>query len=873
MASVPSLGDGIDPDEVVYSSLIQTYLSLLCFDNAIFLAERLAAHFPTSENATYLLAHCYYRNGSPKRARSVLLSKSAMDWTDTAGDDYDKNSEAVGGSGVELERTRSSARYLLAKCCFDLGHYGEAEEALLRHAREQFSKCVARGEVKIRSGNRNEALDAWIISYGSYDTSACPIPNGAAGLNLLGNICRRSNRRHRAMEYYRLSLKLDPLMWTSYEGLCELGGAGGTSIEEADDPKSIFGVDAPILSPRGGEGAVMGTQHNFLRTDRIVSSNAAVANNVNSTTETPGQQSLHSFKLNRYGTPSTPYSTFDQMKIDTDSNSQLCTEAKQAEDLHQPATSSTIASRTRSRIDNLPQTKLFDTSVATTAQKTTPMTTTIGESAPPDSAIGHANKVLERARRVVAGMTYEPSPESKSPSSLRYRSQSRKSVGFAEGTNTAAPHAKTGDDFTFSQTPLPGTPNDAPFHAAISSVKGEKRALFSTAEGAAQRKSPKKEQTKEEDIKLLDTETENYHVSKVLQLLCCLGAAYKYLCQVSVLLDSDLTANFSKIVFNNDKPSPQQNRSQDALELFRELPLSQINTGWVQHQIGRAYFEMTDYQNAQRALENMQKIDPHRIKGLDILSTSYWQLKKEVELSDLAQKAVDFDKMAPEAWFVVGNCFSLQKEHETAITFFSRSIQLDPTYTYAYTLCGHEYTSNEDFEKAISCYRDAIRVDNRHYNAWYGLGAIYFRQEKFDLAEYHFQRALEINSQSSVLHCHLGMAQHQNGKTVEALETLAGAFLLDPRNPQAHYQRATIFMSMDRPNDALAELEKVRAAAPKEASVHFNMGKVYKRMGKPEKALRCFLTALDLDPKDNNLIKAAMDRLDEPEIEEEASVF
>lgn len=126
---------------------------------------------------------------------------------------------------------------------------------------------------------------------------------------------------------------------------------------------------------------------------------------------------------------------------------------------------------------------------------------------------------------------------------------------------------------------------------------------------------------------------------------------------------------------------------------------------------------------------------------------------------------------------------------------------------------------------------------------------------------------------SSVLHCHLGMAQHQNGKTEEALETLSGAFRLDPRNPQAHYQRATIFMALDQPKAALEELEMVRSAAPKEASVHFNMGKVYKRLGHPDKAMRCFLTALDLDPKDNNLIKAAMDRLDEPDVEEEVSVF
>jgi len=65
-------------------------------------------------------------------------------------------------------------------------------------------------------------------------------------------------------------------------------------------------------------------------------------------------------------------------------------------------------------------------------------------------------------------------------------------------------------------------------------------------------------------------------------------------------------------------------------------------------------------------------------------------------------------------------------------------------------------------------------------------------------------------------------------------------------------------MSLDRPEEALLELEKVRSAAPREASVHFNMGKVLKRLGQTEKAMRCFLTALDLDPKDNNLIKVRL---------------
>lgn len=309
-----------------------------------------------------------------------------------------------------------------------------------------------------------------------------------------------------------------------------------------------------------------------------------------------------------------------------------------------------------------------------------------------------------------------------------------------------------------------------------------------------------------------------------------------------------------------------QYRCHEALHIFSRLPHPQQSTGWVLNQQGRAYFEMNDFNSARRCLELMQAVEPHRMQGLDLLSTVYWQLKKEVELAHLAQRAVDFDNMCPEAWCVVGNCFSLQKEHETALSYFKRSLQIDPSFTYTYTLSGYEYMANEDFDKAVACFRNAIRSDERHYNAWYGLGAIYHRQEKYDLAEYHFERAVSINPQSSVLRCNLGIAQFSNGKAYVALDTLAEAFRLDPRNPQARFQRATIYSAMNRPAEALAELEKVRDAAPREATVHFAIGRMLKRLGRLEEAMKCFLTAMDLDPKDSQLIKSAMDKLGEPEI-------
>ena len=458
--------------------------------------------------------------------------------------------------------------------------------------------------------------------------------------------------------------------------------------------------------------------------------------------------------------------------------------------------------------------------------------------------------VVRRARAVVSRRYYEPSPEVTPLGSNNSKAHPRSLfLGGIESSNLHSGKQKffstTVPEHSAISTPLP-LPDDRSFMSG-----GRKpRALFSAgveSQASTPQVANHQEDWKDEETKQVEEELgEDYGVQQILELLCVMGSAQLHLGQF---------------------------RSKEAIELFNRLPEDQFHTGYVMHQVGRAYFEMADYQNAIRYLQLMEQLEPHRMKGLEVLSTALWQMKREVELSYLAQRVTDFDRLSAEVWCVVGNCFSLQKEHETALTFFRRSIQLDPSFTYSHTLSGHEYFANEDFDKAIACYRDAIRADERHYNAWYGLGAIYHCQEKFDLAEYHFHKACSINPQSSVLICHLGMAQNANGKAYAALDTLLAAFRIDPRNPQAHYQRALVYQSLERPQEALTELEKVRDAAPREAQIHFAMGRLHKRMGRTDMAMRCFLNALDLDPKDTNLIKAAMEKMDEPDIEEEISAF
>jgi len=314
-----------------------------------------------------------------------------------------------------------------------------------------------------------------------------------------------------------------------------------------------------------------------------------------------------------------------------------------------------------------------------------------------------------------------------------------------------------------------------------------------------------------------------------------------------------------------------QFRCAEGVAELNGLPPAHYATGWVLSQVGRAYFEMVEYPKALQAFAQVQAVDPHRLEGAEIHSTILWHLKREKALCYLAKRCVELDRTSPHACCVVGNCFSLQKEHDVAIKFFSRAIQLRPDFAYAHTLCGHEHAAKDDWEKAMASYRTAIRHDERHYNAWYGLGNVYFRQEKFDFAEHHFRKALAINPCSSPLYCFLGMSLHANNKTLDALQMLKDAIAVDPRNPLARYQKAHVLIAMEEYEAALVELKQLLEVAPKEGSVYFTLGKVYKRLGQSQQAMVHFTRALDLSPKDTQQIKAALlnlekdDNVDEEE--------
>ena len=104
--------------------------------------------------------------------------------------------------------------------------------------------------------------------------------------------------------------------------------------------------------------------------------------------------------------------------------------------------------------------------------------------------------------------------------------------------------------------------------------------------------------------------------------------------------------------------------------------------------------------------------------GMEYYSSLLWHTRRDDLMASLAHELVDMDRDSAQAWCVLGNCFSLQRDRTQALKCFDRAMKLDPGLAYAYTLCGHEYFAEENWEDAQSCYLKAVHLDVRHYNAW-----------------------------------------------------------------------------------------------------------------------------------------------------------
>eukprot|EP01138_Halocafeteria_seosinensis_P010958 gb/GECG01011192.1/.p1 GENE.gb/GECG01011192.1/~~gb/GECG01011192.1/.p1 ORF type:complete len:825 (+),score=80.59 gb/GECG01011192.1/:1-2475(+) len=799
MAQVTSTGDQMQrttKDErvseehtAVLTQLVEKYLALHLHETAIFLCEKLH-DIQRSEVSRHLLACCYVYSGRKAQAIEVLRGAHTP-----------------------------SNRYLRARYLMDLGRLGEAEEELTKHA----------GNLQLIFNERppnHQQLDL--------------IPNGSAGLTLLGKICMRSGRRNHAQNCFLTAHAHDPFLWEAYTQLCEMGTAGDAlpafgydenfpfTFKTANDIYSHEFENATTFQQgprdkkqgstrdtRRAEGDTAGEISHFNRSIAFTSASEDLQRQTGAGSPLPSPVTpidrlrwASPYGDIAYGSPSTPISQGGiPLQIPPQSGSVVDNYASQA--ASQQQLSFAIAPSEHCGEDQ-----------QTTTHRRHEYSHETKERVQNESHLSSNNRNVNQA----LSFHSEQSSFAQGGSEVRDNKSSQKlctrlSFGAAAtNLNDLSEIAEVNETKEVNVSDWRSEEAETTHSSVSNQAQGERSAETQRKQSHRRRGSLRSSFSKTSISHIRNILAQHAHIEHLISQVDLHGAIRG---------------------------------------LFGMTPLLQ-KSAWWWYSLGRIYFAQSKYKQAKTALAKVRKVSPHYIEGCDLESTALWQLKDQPTLSHLAHELVAFDPHSCKTWAAVGNAFSLSEEHHTALQFLERCIQLDPQYAYAYTLRGHEFIAEEDLDAAAQSYRHAIRISPRQYNAWFGLGVVHYRQEQAGMAEVHFRKALSIFPQSPVLVCYLGMALHLAGKSEDAIETFNHCLHLEAYNTQAQLQLANVLKSLHRYEEARDLLQKCVRRAGQEPAVRVLLGQVCGALGDHLESLRHFNAALELAPKDANAIRVVL---------------
>jgi tetratricopeptide (TPR) repeat protein len=221
-----------------------------------------------------------------------------------------------------------------------------------------------------------------------------------------------------------------------------------------------------------------------------------------------------------------------------------------------------------------------------------------------------------------------------------------------------------------------------------------------------------------------------------------------------------------------------------------------------------------------------------------------------LELADLYSGAEELEKASS----VIGALRALDPENKQVLyaayrvhSDLSREAALSlalvaPQSAAIYQVMAHEAALHGDTAAAIRDYREALHLEPKlsgvHFELAELLKTLPSTPENQAETKAEYKLALEQNPLDEKAHLRLAAIAEQSGDQKTALELYTRAVALQPDDAEACYDLGNLFVAMNEPEKAVKLLEHAAQMDPTNATIHFRLGTVYRRLGRDADAQR-----------------------------------
>ncbi len=278
-----------------------------------------------------------------------------------------------------------------------------------------------------------------------------------------------------------------------------------------------------------------------------------------------------------------------------------------------------------------------------------------------------------------------------------------------------------------------------------------------------------------------------------------------------------------------DVPSGVKEQSETALEAARRL----TNGG--------------KYKAAEVMLHKLVEEAPNSADAHYLLAATLFHLQQpKISLAEYTT-AARLRRPTTEELIGVASDYILLEDYTDATRWLKLVTEQSPRLPLGWYLLGRTEYNDNNMPAAEQAFAACLRLEPRHVRAEYNLGLVYEKTERYELAVQAYRQAITwqagLRNFDPQPYLDLGSLLRHQGHAEEALPYLERAAHADETNPMAHQEFALGLEAVGRYDEAIGELKRAVGLVPDSESLHFFLGRIYRRQGQADAAAKEFAEA------------------------------
>ncbi len=189
-----------------------------------------------------------------------------------------------------------------------------------------------------------------------------------------------------------------------------------------------------------------------------------------------------------------------------------------------------------------------------------------------------------------------------------------------------------------------------------------------------------------------------------------------------------------------------------------------------------------------------------------------------------------------------------QGNHDQALKYFKRAIQLNPSFTEYYWNVGEIYLEvKKEYDSAFFFYSRILENDPNHLYAHYKIAVTYMKQNKAKEAVRHYLRCLELLPDNAALHYQLATAYLADKNYSASLGEYKEVLQLNSSHAAAYKAIGVILLNKNKYQSAAKFLNRSILLDPTDAKTWDSLGSAYYYLNQTQRAITAWQSSLEME--------------------------